>query len=1142
MAADPRRVKELFVVALDLADPQVRGAFLERECTGDAELRQRVDVLLRAHDQPVSALDQPLAADPVATSSHHALPPPELAEKPGLVIAGRYKLLEQIGEGGMGTVWVAEQTQPVRRKVALKLIKAGMDSRSVLSRFEAERQALALMDHPNIARVLDGGTTEAGRPFFVMEYVKGVPFTKYCDDARLSIAERLALFVPVCQAVQHAHQKGIIHRDLKPSNILICLYDGQPVPKVIDFGLAKAMHQPLTEHTLYTAHGLMMGTPLYMSPEQAELNNLDVDTRTDVYALGVILYELLTGTTPLEKQRFKAVAFQEILRLIKEEEPPRPSARLSGSGSLPSVAAQRRLEPVRLTKLLRGELDWVVMKCLEKDRSRRYETANGLARDVQRYLADEMVEARPPSASYRLRKFARRHRAALTTAVAFAGLLVLAAAVCAWQAILTARAEEQARTERDAAEAARGRADKNFQLAKDSVDKYLSKVTDNPKLKQADFNQLRKELLETALPFFQQFAEQESPDAVVRAARGRAYHRLAVLRQALGDRDPAVADYRKALQILEPLVDEFPTVAEYRLALAESQRELGIFLTLLGQRAEAEANLRKALTHNRRLAADFPNVTEYRVQLGHTYNKLGIHLEMGGQLADAEREARQALDVREKLANEFQAVAGYQRDVAGSLNNVANIIRHAGKQKEAVALYERAIHYQRLALEKEPQNVTSRQYMHHHQSSLAAVLGMMGRLDEAAEHFCQALDMGEKLTKDFPSEPRYRSWILETHTILGNLHYSLGAWDEAARQHLEALRLAKQLKTEFPNVAGYQSDVAGSLHNGAMVLERTGKRAEALDLFEQALREERQALKLDPHSDQARVYLQEHHGALGKLLARLGRRSEAEAQFRQGLAAGEKSSTDADSDRERRNQLTRSHAHLGRLLSELGRWDEADSECRHALAVGDKLIAAAPTMQAYAIARAGCDAAAADLLRDRGLPQDALAAYDKAVAALKVLLAMEPRLVEARDALRDAHAGRARALDRLGHHADAVQYWKQAMELDDGSQRVVLQLGRAISQAQGSGNHDQALAEAESRAKGADVWTLEGLARLCALASEGNGERYAVQAVKLLRQAVREGYRDTLYLKEGADLAPLRQRDDFKKLLADLEKTKAPQW
>jgi serine/threonine protein kinase len=404
----PSVVEDIFLVALEKGTPHERAAFLDAACKDDSDLRRRVERLLGAHPRAEGFLEG--AARPAGEETAAYVP---TGEQVGTVIAGRYKLLEQIGEGGMGTVWVAEQTQPVRRKVALKLIKAGMDSKVVLSRFEAERQALALMDHPNIAKVLDGGTTEGGRPFFVMEYVKGIPFTKYCDDTRLHIAERLALFVPVCQAVQHAHQKGVIHRDLKPSNILVCLYDCRPVPKVIDFGLAKAIHQPLTDHTLHTAHGAMMGTPLYMSPEQAEFNNFDVDTRTDIYALGVILYELLTGTTPLEKQRFQEAAWLEMLRLIKEEEPPRPSARLSGSATLPSLAAQRHLEPVKLTKLVRGELDWIVMKCLEKDRSRRYDTANGLARDVEHYLADELVEARSPTAAYRLRKFARKHRVAL---------------------------------------------------------------------------------------------------------------------------------------------------------------------------------------------------------------------------------------------------------------------------------------------------------------------------------------------------------------------------------------------------------------------------------------------------------------------------------------------------------------------------------------------------------------------------------------------------------------------------------------------------------------------------------------------------------------------------------------------------------
>jgi serine/threonine protein kinase len=424
MTAPAERAKSVFLRAVEMESAEERRAYLDAACGEDAALRREVEELLNHHGELGGFLEAP-----PGTSAFEPDPAPAgggaAPQGVGTVI-GPYKLVQEIGEGGMGTVYLAQQTEPVKRLVALKVIKPGMDSRQVIARFEAERQALALMDHPNIAKVLDGGTTESGRPYFVMELVKGVPITRYCDEHRLTPRQRLELFVPVCQAVQHAHQKGIIHRDLKPSNVLVASYDGTPVPKVIDFGIAKATGPQLTERTLVTGLGAVVGTLEYMSPEQAELNQLDIDTRSDVYSLGVLLYELLTGTTPLERKRLKQAAMLEVLRVIREEEPPRPSTRLSTTEELPSIAANRGLEPKRLSGLVRGELDWIVMKALEKDRNRRYETANGFALDVQRYLHDEPVQACPPSAGYRFRKFARRNKGKLAVA---AGLLVALAAV-----------------------------------------------------------------------------------------------------------------------------------------------------------------------------------------------------------------------------------------------------------------------------------------------------------------------------------------------------------------------------------------------------------------------------------------------------------------------------------------------------------------------------------------------------------------------------------------------------------------------------------------------------------------------------------------------------------------------------------------
>jgi eukaryotic-like serine/threonine-protein kinase len=741
MADQPSREKQIYIAALQLATREERAAYLKDACAGDAALRQRVEALLQAYDQAGNSLDPDLTVKSAPSSN-----PPvaeKLTEKPGDRI-NRYKLLQEIGEGGCGVVYMAEQEEPVRRRVALKVIKLGMDTKQVIARFEAERQALALMDHPNIAKVLDAGATETGRPFFVMELVRGVPITEYCDQNNLSTHQRLDLFVEICRAIQHAHQKGIIHRDIKPSNILVTLHDGVPVPKVIDFGIAKATTgQRLTDKTLFTAFEQFIGTPAYMSPEQAEMSGLDIDTRSDIYALGVLLYELLTGRTPFDARRLVEAGIEEIRRIIREEEPPRPSTRIStlDASEQTTVAKCRGSEPPKLIHMVRGDLDWIVMKAMEKDRTRRYETANGLAMDVTRYLNSEPVVARPPSNLYRFQKLVRRNKLAFAATTAVATALVLGAGVSVWQAVRATRAErEQKRLRAEAQQAQaieaqlRKQAEANENEAKteaaksQQVTRFLEDMLDGVGPSVAlgrDTTMLREILDKTAERIGKELKNQPEVDAELRNTVGVVYR---TLRQ-----------YNKAEQMLrEAVALRRKLFGEQNLDVAVSLGNLAFTLWQEHKAVEAETLYREVLSIQRRLLGN------ENPQVADSLNGLGNVLHLEGKLAEAESTFRESLATKRKVLGDDDPSIGLV------LYNLSLLLRSEGKLGEVEAMYREDLTTRRKDLPEEHPEL-ARSF-----DSLVGVLRVEGKLAEVKKAYCEAAERGD------PQTLNQVAWMLAT--------------------------------------------------------------------------------------------------------------------------------------------------------------------------------------------------------------------------------------------------------------------------------------------------------------------------------------------------------------------------------------------
>jgi len=904
---------------------------------------------------------------------------------------GPYRILERIGEGGMGVVYLAEQQEPIRRRVALKLIKLGMDTEQVIARFESERQALALMSHPNVAKVLDAGATAEGRPFFVMEYVAGIPITDYCDRYHLSLRERLELFLQACEAIQHAHQKGLIHRDIKPSNVLVTTEEDRPVVKVIDFGVAKATTQRLTERTLFTRHGILVGTPEYMSPEQAEGGGLDVDTRTDVYSLGVLLYVLMVGALPFDPEDLRRAGFDEIRRRIREEAPPRPSTRVSSLGpDSVSAAKNRRTDLTTLTRELQGDLDWIVMKALEKEPPRRYGSPSDLAAEIRRHLSDQPVLARPPSAVYRLHKLVRRHRLVFAATVLVVLALVGGAAVSTWQAVRATRAErlalEEAETARQVADfvvdlfelsdpgVARGESVTAREILERGRRRIEDGLRDRPLVRArmlAVIGEIYRKLglytdaaplLEGALEVREELLGPGHPEVA------RSVLALARLEVDRGD-DPAAEElFRRALELFTELHGpKHPETAEVVSDLADLARRQGHY-------EEAEEGHRAALAV--REATLGPNHPETAV----SWNGLGTVHARQGRYEEAVKAFRHALEIREKSLGEdhpevaitltvlasslgrlgrfdegeglhqraveiFEKVYGpNHRLVASGLFNLGSNYGRQGRLGDAEAAFRRAAEIQERIFGPDHPEV-SKVY-----KNLGQALLLEGRYDEAEGYFLRSLAIDQKTL-----DPQH-FWVGASHTSLASVYRRQARWDEAEhhfRQGLEILEVAVG-REHFEYLRGQQG-------LGWVALGR-GRLEEAEDLFRRVLAGREQALGRDNPAVVSSL------DALGETLRRQGRPAEAIPLHERGIEI-------------RRQRLRTGHPGLGDGLVRLaeahhalGNAAEAERFFREALAVWEQALGKEhPDVSRALHGLAG-------VLAENGDRQTALALYERALA------------------------------------------------------------------------------------------------------------------------------------------------------------------